>query len=800
MAKTRCEHCGLSYDESVLIDDTSFSPSKKFCCKGCQGVFHLLHDSGLDSFYTKKGKATLNPPQELADDLSKFDLDGFTKKYVKEKDGLCEVSLVISGIHCSACIWLNEKVLHKSEGIVEVNISEANHKAKIVWDKEATSLSSIIAAIRSIGYNAYPYDAKLQEERINAERREYYAKLIVGICTTMNIMWIAIAQYSGYFTGMERDTKNILIFAEFLLATPTLFYTGSVFYKGAYYGLKHKYLTMDLLVATGATLAYIYSMYVMFSGKGEPYFDSVTMIITFVFAGKYFEVLMRKRAVDTLDMIAGTLPNEVLIVKNNEKVFISIENVEVGDIIEVKAGEKIVIDGICVSGEGSFDEASLTGESIPVLKKMGDKITSGTICLDSVMRYKASVRANESTIHKITTILEDAMTKKPRIEQLANQISRKFSATILSIAFLTLLGWWYFSGFERALIVAISVVVIACPCALALATPVATLVGLGVGAKRGVLFKETKFLEEMSKCDVLVLDKTGTITKGKPEVTQMKTFKEFDVNVLYSLAKNSLHPVSKGVANYLEKTYESVKEVELLHVKNIEAKGIEASFKNQKIIGGNARFINEFGFTCKDDGGTSYWFAIDDTLCAKFTLKDTPREDSKEAIKDIKNLGIEVVMLTGDNEIAAKEIAKEVGIEKFYSSLLPLQKAEFVENLKQNGRKVVMAGDGINDTIALAKSDIAISIGSGADIAVNVSDVVLMDDSLRSIYNAFLISKRTFRGVRENIIFSIGYNIITIPLAIAGFVIPLIAALSMSLSSILVILNALRIKNVKGVK
>ncbi|MDR2635646.1 MAG: cadmium-translocating P-type ATPase, partial [Campylobacteraceae bacterium] len=765
-----------------------------FCCKGCQGVYHLLKNEGLEGFYDRRGKTSLEPPKTILDDTKKFDLDGFKEKYIREKDGFCEVSLIVSGIHCAACVWLNEKILHKLDGVIEAHISQANNKAKIIWDPEIISLSSIIEAIRSIGYNAYPYDSKLQETHANAQRRDYYARLAFGIFAVMNIMWIAIAQYYGYFFGIEQNAKNILTFAEFLLATPTLFFTGSIFFKSAYYGIKNGFVTMDLLIASGSSLTYTYSLYAMLSGVGEPYFDSVTMIITFVFAGKFLEVLMKKKAVDTLDSIAGMLPTEVLLVDGDEKKFVSVESIKKGDLIELKAGEKVVIDGICVSGEGSFDEASLSGESIPVLKSKGSKIISGTICLDSVILYRAEAKAQDSTVSKITALLEDAMSKKPHIEQLANQISRKFSTTILSIAFITLFFWWYVSGFNEALIIAISVVVIACPCALGLATPVSTLVGLGAAAKKGVLFKETKFLESLAKCDVLVLDKTGTITLGKPEVVKMEKFGEFDIDILYSLVKSSLHPISKGIAKYLESFENSPKEIALTNIKMLEAKGVEASFKGRRIIGGNSRLLMEYGFECEEKEATNYLFAIDDKICAHFILKDIPRNDAKNAIEAIKELGIKVVMLTGDNENAAREMAELTNIKEFHASLLPQQKAEFIENLRTQGKKVVMAGDGINDALALAKSDIAISLGSGTDIAVNVSDIVLMSDSLSALAKAFLISKKTYRTVKQNIAFSILYNATTIPLAVSGFVMPLIAALSMSLSSLVVVANALRIK------
>lgn len=320
----------------------------------------------------------------------------------------------------------------------------------------------------------------------------------------MNVMWIAIAQYAGYFTGMQSNIKNILNFAEFVLATPTLFYTGSVYFKGAYYGIKHRYITMDFLVATGATLTYVFSLYAMFSHNAEVYFDSVTMIVTFVFAGKYLEVLTKKKAVDTLDAFGSSMPTEVTLIKGDEKILTSVESVELGEIIEVRAGDKVAIDGVITEGEGSFDLSRLNGESIPVLAQKGDKILSGSICLDSVIHYQATHTFSSSMFSKLVCLLEDAMNKKPKIEKLANQISGYFSRTILLLAFSTLLFWFYQSGsFEKGLIIAISVIVIACPCALSLATPVATIVGIGLAAKKGILFKEAGFLESMAKCNTL---------------------------------------------------------------------------------------------------------------------------------------------------------------------------------------------------------------------------------------------------------------------------------------------------------
>jgi len=796
MANINCSHCNLEFDESVMINDGDDSHPLHFCCKGCQGVYHLLQEEGLDSFYSKLGKNTLEPVSTISGELEKFDLEGFEKKYVKDNaDGSKQIHLIIEGIHCSACVWLNEKVIRKQEGIIEASINYSNNKAKVVWESDEIKLSQIIEAIRSIGYNAYPYDPKLQEERATKTKRDYYTRILVAVFGSMNIMWIAVAQYAGYFTGIEQRFKDILNVAEFILATPVLFYSGWVFFRGAYFGFKNKLVNMDLLVASGALLAYLYSIYAMVTRAGETYFESVVMIITFVLVGKYLEVLSKKQAVDTLDTIMGSTPTEVTIITKNEKSLVGVEAVEIGDIIEVKSGEKVVIDGKLTQGEASFDESSLTGESEPIYKVKGDSVLSGSICLDSAIRYQATKDASTSLLSSIITLLEESISKKPKIEQLANEISGYFSTVILIIALLTFGVWFgWISGFEHALIVSISVIVIACPCALGLATPMSTLIGIGVSAKRGLLFKEASHLESMAKTTLLALDKTGTITQGKPSVVNETILQEFDKALLYSLVSTSKHPISKGVIKYLGKQ----NELALQDIKSIEAKGLRATYNGQNLLGGNIDFLNENGIEVDIESESSLFaFAIDGKLVAYYELQDQIREGAIEAIANIKKLGLKVVMLTGDHEKSAKRIANQVEIEEYYYKLLPQDKAAMIDKFHEDGELVVMAGDGINDTIALARSDIAIAMGSGADISIEMSDVILMDDKPKSLYEAFLIANRTFKGVKENIGFSIIYNIITVPIAILGYVTPLIAALSMSLSSLIVVANSFRIKSIK---
>ncbi|MEA3492645.1 MAG: heavy metal translocating P-type ATPase [Campylobacterota bacterium] len=800
MSKVTCTHCNLEFDESVMIKESEEERELYFCCKGCQGVYHLLNEEGFGNFYDKLGDTQLDPATQSSDDLEKFDLEGFKNRYITtHEDGLDEINLIIEGIHCSACVWLNEKVLHKTDGIIEAGINYTSNKAKIIWDPEVIKLSEIIETIRSIGYNAYPYDPKLQEERAVKTRKDYYSRILVGVFGTMNIMWIAIAQYAGYFTGMRQEFKDILNVAEFLLATPVLFYSGWIFFRGAYYGYKNRVVNMDTLVASGALSAYLYSIYAMMSQHGEVYFDSVVMIITFVLVGKYLEVLSKKQAVDTLDSLMGSTPTEVTIVVDDSKSLVSIENVSIGDTIELKPGEKVVIDGVASFGQGSFDESSLTGESEPIYKKEGDEILSGSISLDSVLRYSATKDASGSLLNSIVTLLEESITKKPKIEQLANTISGYFSTTILIIALLAFAGWLYSVGsFEQALIVSISVIVIACPCALGLATPMSTLVGISIAAKRGILFKEAAFLETMAKSDLLALDKTGTITEGRPSVVSVEKYHDFDPDLLYTLTSTSNHPISKGIVRYLQDEHDGLRELSLESVKSIEAKGISATCHGKQIIGGNLAFMEESGISVEYGSDNSlFLFAIDGELVAHFELTDTIKEGTQEAIDNIQKLGIRVVMLTGDHEKSAHKVANAVGITEVHSRLLPQDKSNLIDQFHKEGHIVVMAGDGINDTIALASSDISIAMGSGADIAISISDVVLLDEQPNSIYESYKISKRTFRAVKENLSFSILYNVVAVPLAVAGFVNPLVAALSMSLSSLVVVANSMRIKRLK---
>ena len=807
MIKIECNHCHLSFDEKIMIKENDLN----FCCGGCQSVYHILKSENLDSFYEKLGNKTIKAPLQVSnDDLAKFDSENFLNSYTTiTKDGFVQIDLILEGIHCAACVWLNEKVLYDTKGVVEANINFTTNKARVVFNSDILKLSDIIKKIRSIGYNAYAYDSSIADKEASKAKQDYFVRMMVAVVCTMNIMMLSVAKYTGFFTGMSLEVKNMIHLAEFILTTPVLFFSGFVFYKGAYFGLKNRIVNMDLLVSSGATMTYVYSLFVLFGAKGESYFDSVAMIITFVLVGKYLEVIGKKSAIDTLDKIKSTLPLEAIVVKDGKKETKALNLVQVGDFIELKIGEKVPVDGKIISGNASFDESSLTGESIPVYKKTGDNIFSGTLILDSTILFEVVKDFKNSTFSSIVTLLEDSLNSKPKIQTLANKISRRFSLIILSIAFITFLVWYYFgldlgfyfegvNQFERSFITAISVVVIACPCALALATPMASLVGISELAKKSLLFKEAKFIETIANATTVVFDKTGTLTKGELEVSFVEFFNkdERSINLLYSLLDSSNHPVSIAVKRYIKENFE-VSNVSLEDIKNIEAKGLSARYENIEILGGNEALLKEFDVKINihlNSKFTQYLFCIDKKIVANFELKDELKDDAKELIEYLKEQNIESIMLTGDNNFVASSIAKELEISNYKANLTPKDKADFIKDLKNSGKTVVMVGDGVNDSVALASSDVAIAMGNSADVSMMVSDVVMLNSKLKSLKDAFIISKKTYKHIKQNLAFSLIYNTITIPIAAAGFIIPLFAALSMSLSSLVVVLNSLRIK------
>ncbi|VEJ53152.1 heavy metal translocating P-type ATPase [Campylobacter insulaenigrae] len=759
-----------------------------FCCNGCQSVYEILHDSGLEEFYDKLGNQTLNPVE------FKYEYKDYQKYITKTKDGLSEIFLLIEDIHCAACVWLNEKILIKSDGVVEVDINSITHKARIVFDENIISLVKIIQNIECIGYKANIYSPTKFEKRAMQTKREFYAKLIVAVACVMNIMWISVAKYAGFFSGMEKETKDILHFAEFLLCTPVIFYTGSIFYKNAYYALKFKNVNMDTLVISGASLAYIYSVWAMFSRSAQVYFDSVAMIICFVFVGKYLELLSKKRALDALDHLRSFLSTQIRVLKDDKFQNCDVENVNIGDIIEVKEGDRILIDGVCISGNASLDISSLSGESLPKDVCKDDEIYSASLVLSGSILYECKTLYKDSKLAKIISLLENSSAKKAKIEKIVGQISKYFSPIILFFALMCFLYTFFILniGFEEAMVRMVSVLIIACPCALALATPVSSLVAISTALKEKILFKEAGVVEDLSKCNIAVFDKTGVLTKAKLEVINSFYDDKLNKNELINFLYLTNHPVAKSILDFLKN--DNYQRIEFEKVQNIQAKGYKAYFNQDEFIGGNEKFLQENNIKVQPFNCTHFIFAKNGNILATFELENNIRNDAKELMKFLKEQNLQIYMLTGDNEFAAKKVASILDIQQFQHSCMPEDKLKYILDMNLKN-KVLMVGDGVNDTLALSHAAVGVALKEGSALALENSDIILLKNDLQSLKKSMVIAKKTYKIIKQNLAFSLCYNACTIPLAFLGLINPLIAALSMSFSSLVVILNALRIKN-----
>ena len=780
----KCSHCRLDFDEKQMLEkDGHF-----FCCTGCEAVFELVQSKGLGDFYERLGKNSLEPVN-FKQNLGVF--DSFVRP---TNEGFSEIHLVIDGIFCAACVWLNEKILIEEQGVIEASVNPITHKARVVFDERQVSLKRILTLIQSIGYKPSAYDPLKQEQKALSTKREFYSKLVVAIACVMNVMWIAVAKYAGFFSLMDAQTKDILNFAEFVLASPVLFYTGSAFYKNAYFSLKHGQISMDFLVIFGASLAYAYSLWAMFSRGGEVYFDSVAMIICFVFVGKYLEVLVKKHATDTMDGLNDFLKGEILVFNGKEFAPKDAYAVQVGDIIQLKTGDKILIDGVCVRGEASIDSSSLSGESEPVLVQAGTNINSACVVLDGSVEYRALKPYAESKLSQIISLLE--LSQKPKIQSLVAQIAVYFSRSVLAVALLCFCFWYFVreSGAEFALINAISVLIIACPCALALATPVSNLIALFQALKLKVLFKSSDKIEDLSKCDYAVFDKTGVLTDFKLKIARYELNQKANLNELFAFIGLSNHPVSASIREFLQEKVRDKKHLEFSAVKEIRAKGISARLKNDKFIGGNAQFLQECGIKMNQKfSDTHFVFAKNGEILAHFEFQSVLRAGAIELISYLKKIKMPIKMLTGDNEKAAQKVASKLGITDFTAFCLPENKMQVITTLSQK-HKVLMVGDGVNDALALQNAAVAVSLKQGADLAAQNSDIILLKNDLRALEQAIRLSKKTFIIIKQNLAFSLCYNALTIPLAFVGLINPLVAAASMSLSSVVVILNALRIR------
>ncbi|RVY72874.1 heavy metal translocating P-type ATPase [Helicobacter pylori] len=775
----KCSHCQLEFKESELFKEVINHKELYFCCTGCARVYALLLDLNLESFYDKLNDSTLAPvtPQ---DSMSALELEQALEENNK---GELILNLLLEKTHCNACLWLNQKVLERLKGVKKVSVNFTTHHLQIVFDKSLDP-KEIIQKIESLGYGAKIYNAKNYTLKVQKEQRSYLLTLSVGFFATMNLMFIAIAKYASYGAGMDKLMQRNLDLVSLFLSLLVLVVVGRFFIKGAFYGLKNGVLGMDLSVSFGALSAFVYSLYAMLVSQ-ETYFEASSTILTLVFGSKFLELKARLFANEKCLALESHEIHSVIVVENGKQIEKHPKDVAIGSVVWVPSGAKIALDGVLLNN-ASVDASLISGEFKPLELGVNDPILGGYVNVGVPFSYQVSADFQNSRLSGLLETLKKSFLEKPLIESSANQIADIFSKAVLFLAFISFLLWQFGLGgdFEKALMVCISVLVISCPCAFALATPIALVIG--VFKNPLIVFKEALFLETLAKVKKIFIDKTGTLTQKEVLLKEKIIYEKFDGRLLKSLLKTREHLAHSAILKTLDGDEVNLEKIEFF------AHGLKASYQNETLLVGSLKFLNAMGvgIKTKESANIMVGFAKNKTLCALFILEERLKANAKEVIQALQNQGLELEILSGDNESSVKECAKKLGISKYHAHLTPEDKAQTISSYKG---VCAMVGDGNNDALALKQASVSLGFEKSA-LSKSACDILLLEEDLSLLKKAFDNAQKVYQVVLQNIVLSLIYNAILIPVAMLGYINPLIASLSMSASSLLVVLNSLRLK------
>ncbi|MEY8626210.1 heavy metal translocating P-type ATPase [Staphylococcus equorum] len=753
---------------------------------------------------TEKATVAYNPESTTIDDLT-HSIEKIGYGVLTEK-----AELDVIGMTCAACSNRIEKVLNRDASVEHANVNLTTENATIAYNPEMTSIDDLIKKIQKIGYDAKPKQpATEKSSQKEQELKHKRTKLIISAILAAPLL---LTMFVHLF-GMQIPHIFMNPWFQFALATPVQFIIGWQFYVGAYKNLRNGSANMDVLVALGTSAAYFYSLYEMIKWLNltnytpHLYFETSAVLITLILFGKYLETRAKTQTTNALSELLNLQAKEARVLRNQEELMIPLNEVVQSDHLIIKPGEKIPVDGKVIKGTTSIDESMLTGESIPIEKVQNDNVIGSTMNKNGSITVEATKVGKDTALASIIKVVEEAQGSKAPIQRLADIISGYFVPFVVGIALLTFIVWITLvqtGQFEPALVAAIAVLVIACPCALGLATPTSIMVGTGKAAENGILFKGGEHIERTHQVNTVVLDKTGTITNGKPVVT------DFDgddkvLQLLASAEKGSEHPLAESIVNYAKKNH--IPFLEVAHFEAIPGHGIKATIDGKSLCVGNRKFMIEENIAInsaetqlsrfEQDGKTAMMIAIDSELKGTIAVADTVKASTSEAIQQLHDLNIEVVMLTGDNERTAQAIAKQVGIDTVIAEVLPEEKASKIVELQDQGKTVAMVGDGVNDAPALVQADIGIAIGSGTEVAIEAADVTILGGDLLLIPKVMKASKSTIRNIRQNLFWAFGYNVAGIPIAALGLLAPWVAGAAMALSSVSVVTNALRLKRMK---
>ncbi len=775
----KCSHCQLEFKESELFKEVINHKELYFCCTGCARVYALLLDLNLESFYDKLNDSTLAPvtPQ---DSMSALELEQALEENNK---GDFILNLLLEKTHCNACLWLNQKVLERLKGVKKVSVNFTTHHLQIVFDKSLNP-KEIVQKIESLGYGAKIYNAKNYALKAQKEQRSYLLTLSVGFFATMNLMFIAIAKYASYGAGMDKLMQRNLDLVSLFLSLLVLVVVGRFFIKGAFYGLKNGVLGMDLSVSFGALSAFVYSIYAMLVSQ-ETYFEASSTILTLVFGSKFLELKARLFANEKCLALESHEIHSVIVVENGKQTEKHPKDVAIGSVVLVPSGAKIALDGVLLNN-ASVDASLISGEFKPLELEVNDQILGGYVNVGVPFSYQVSANFQNSRLSSLLETLKKSFLEKPLIESSANKIADIFSKAVLFLAFISFLLWQFGLGgnFEKALMVCISVLVISCPCAFALATPIALVIG--VFKNPLIVFKEALFLETLAKVKKIFIDKTGTLTQKEVLLKEKIIYEEFDERLLKSLLKTREHLAHSAILKSLDSDEVSLEKIEFF------AHGLKANYHNETLLAGSLKFLNAMGVNikAKESANIMVGFAKNKTLCALFILEERLKNNAKEVIQFLQNKGLELEILSGDNESSVKECAKKLGISNYHANLTPEDKAQIISSYKG---VCAMIGDGNNDALALKQASVSLGFEKSA-LSKSACDILLLEEDLSLLKKAFDNAQKVYQVVLQNIVLSLIYNAILIPVAMLGYINPLIASLSMSASSLLVVLNSLRLK------
>ncbi|OHC61436.1 MAG: copper-translocating P-type ATPase [Rhodocyclales bacterium GWA2_65_19] len=812
-----CYHCGLPVPAGVEFPVEIDRVRREMCCAGCQAVAQAIVDNGLGDYYRHRDAMPESPrealPQVLAD-FGLFDHPDVQKNFVRRAEGAAgeheqEAALILEGITCAACVWLNESHVRRQPGVTAIDINYATRRARVRWDERVTKLSAILEAIAAIGYRAHPYDIGRSEELARKERKAALWRLFVAGFGMMQVMMYAVPVYLAD-GDMTPDIEQLMRWASLILTTPVIVYSAAPFFTSAWRDLKLRRVGMDVPVALGVGAAFGASLWATLSAAGEVYFDSVTMFVFFLLSGRYLEMMARQKAARSVETLARAipafatrLPGWPLSVADIAGERVAVAELRAGDAVQIKPGETVPADGIVLEGESAADESLLTGESHPVPKRAGDALIGGSVNTASplVMRVE---RVGEGTrVAAIQRLMERAAAEKPRLVEMADRVAGRFIVALLVLAIATALAWWWIDA-SRALWIFVAVLVVSCPCALSLATPAALTVATGALAAHGVLVTRGHAIEALARADRFIFDKTGTLTAGRMalvEVIPIQGDAARALAVATALERGSEHPIARALAAGAAEAGANV-DVEVAGVRATTGAGVEGDVDGRAWRLGRPEFVAAVHAAAVPDDIQAVVGAGDTVIAlgsaagwqAFFRLNDGLRAEAPGMAAKLLAAGIKLSIFSGDAPAAAGRVGAALGISDARGGLSPEDKHAALKTLQDAGETVAMVGDGVNDAPVLAQAQVSIAMGGGADLARANADVVLLGNDLLALPQGLALARRTLRVVKQNLVWAFAYNFLAIPLAMVGWVTPWMAGIGMSASSLLVVLNALRLQ------